>query len=67
MIELDEELCIGSGECVLVAPDAFRLGSTDPTVTILPAAATTSLELLADAVMNCPTGALQLIEGESPE
>ena len=60
VIELDDELCIGSGECVLVAPDAFRLGSTDPTVTVLPAAATTPLELLADAVENCPTGALRM-------
>ena len=65
VIELDDELCIGSGECVLVAPDAFRLGSTDPTVTVLPAAATTPPELLADAVANCPTGALRMVASDS--
>ena len=61
MIELDAELCIGSGECALVAPQAFELGVTARTVTVLPGVAETAMELLAEAVMQCPTGALMLV------
>ena len=60
-VEVDLSLCIGSGDCVLLAPTAFHLGDADPTVSVLPGAAHTDPEQLRDAEMSCPTGAIRLV------
>lgn len=60
-IEVDLELCIGSGDCVGWAPEAFLLGSNDSTVRILPTAASASGDALKDAALSCPTGAIRLV------
>jgi len=62
--EVDPDLCIGSGECVAMAPQAFLLGPADSTVTLLQDAATVELELLRDAEMSCPTGAIRVVASD---
>ncbi|NND02666.1 MAG: ferredoxin [Acidimicrobiia bacterium] len=59
-VEVDQELCIGSGDCVSFAPKAFSLESGEPTATVLPGAGDAALAALQDAEMNCPTGAIRI-------
>ncbi len=58
---MDAELCIGSGDCVGWAPEAFHLGPNDSTVRILPTASSADLEAVKDAALSCPTGAICLV------
>jgi len=65
VVEVDEELCIGSGECVALAPKAFSLGASDLIVTVLGTAPHVDLDTLEDAAVSCPTGAIQIVRQES--
>jgi len=60
LIEVDKDLCVGSGECVAVAPQAFLLGQDDSTATVLLGAGDVNLDLLIDAEIGCPTGAIRV-------
>ena len=59
-VTVDPELCMGSGDCVRIAPAAFNLdedaGISRPT----PGAATTALDVLDEAARSCPTQAIGL-------
>lgn len=61
-VAVDPDLCIGSAECVRIAPDAFRIdearGVSEPT----DLAATADAALLAEAERSCPTRAISLEE-----
>lgn len=60
-VAVDPELCIGSGDCVRVAPGAFRLDE-DAGVSIPRAeAASTDIALLVRAAEGCPTQAIRVI------
>ena len=60
-VSIDPELCIGSGDCGRLLPNAFRvneeLGVSEP----LPGAAETDPELLVRAAMQCPTQAIRVV------
>lgn len=63
-LRADVGRCLGSGQCVLIAPDTFAQRPSDGTVVVL--APEPSPERLADvteSVAQCPVGALTLIEG----
>ena len=60
-IEVDQDLCIGSGDCVLSAPRAFLLEDRAATVAVLPTHGEESVDALIDAAMNCPTGAITVV------
>ena len=60
-IEVDPELCIGSGDCVGWAPDAFALGPDDITARVLSTPSNANLESVKDAALSCPTGAIRLV------
>lgn len=60
-IEVDQDLCIGSGDCVLSAPRAFLLEDRAAIVVVLPTHGEESADALADAAMNCPTGAIKVV------
>ena len=60
-VEVDADLCVGSGECVALLPGIFRLGPTDGTVTVSRDPVDADVELLLDAEANCPTGAIRLV------
>ena len=60
--EVDAGLCIGSGSCVLRAPDAFELNSARqscPKHALL-----TPSEQIMDAAENCPVEAITIREAE---
>ena len=60
-IEVDRNLCIGSGDCVDTAPDVFQLDHEDKAVVVDPDGAPTD-EIL-EAAGNCPVTAI-FVAGE---
>jgi ferredoxin len=63
-IEVDRDVCIGSGDCVDTAPDVFELDEEDKARVIDPDGA--SYEEVLDAAMNCPVTAI-FVYGEEGE
>ena len=61
-VTVDPDLCIGSAECVRILPDAFRIDEARGVSVPQPTARSADLELLAEAVRSCPTGALQVAD-----
>lgn len=60
-VTIDEELCVGTGDCARIAPTAFVVDE-DRNVSIpLPGAAETDVELLVRAARNCPTQAIRVV------
>jgi ferredoxin len=59
-VEVDRELCIGSGTCVRLAPGAFALDDEEISVVVDPdAAGEDKLRLAAEA---CPTEAIRIVD-----
>jgi ferredoxin len=59
-VEVDRELCIGSGSCVRLAPGAFALDDEEISVVVDPdAAGEDKLRLAAEA---CPTEAIRIVD-----
>ena len=64
-IAADRDVCIGSGNCVLTAPQVFDQDDDEGLVVVL----TTSdvdpadADAIRDAVAHCPSGALRLVDG----
>jgi ferredoxin len=63
-IEIDQERCMGSGNCVFLAPDTFDLGDEGYAVVVDPGA-TDETRLRATAE-GCPVGAITLLRGGQP-
>jgi ferredoxin len=61
-VTVDRDLCIGSAECVRILPDAFQIDESLGVSVPQPAACSADLELLAEAVRSCPTGALHVLD-----
>lgn len=57
---VDPELCIGSGDCVRIAPAAFAIDEASGVSTPLETADATPVELLVAAARNCPTNAIEV-------
>lgn len=64
-VRVDPELCIGTGDCVRLAPGAFRIDEVRGVSTPLPGAADTDPELLEEAAFNCPTRAITVTRAAS--
>jgi ferredoxin len=63
-VRVDRDLCIGSGNCVRLAPQVFELDSEELARVIDPTAADRpALEFVAN---RCPAGAIFLDEGDAP-
>lgn len=56
-ITVDEERCVGSGDCVRIAPRAFHIGDEGHAV-VLPTWAEEDSSALEAAIYECPTGAI---------
>lgn len=61
-VTVDPELCIGSGDCVRVAPEAFHLDEIAGVSVPLQGAASTDIALLVRAAEGCPTQAIRLVQ-----
>jgi len=58
VVDLDQEICMGSGVCVSYAPEAFAIGSDAKAVVLQPIS--TRSQDVDVAVSACPTGAITL-------
>jgi ferredoxin len=58
VIRIDRERCMGSGNCMFLAPESFDLGD-DGVALVLDAAATEETRLRVTA-QGCPVGAISL-------
>ena len=66
-VSADRDVCIGSGNCVLTAPAVFDQDDDEGLVVLLTSDVEGSVAgPVRAAVGRCPSGALQLIEGEEP-
>lgn len=61
-IDVDQDLCIGSGDCVRLVPAAFRLDeAVGVSEAIASGVATTDLDRLIEAARGCPTQAIRVV------
>jgi ferredoxin len=58
-VEVDGSVCMGSGNCVLLAPTAFALD--DDIATVLDPESVDA-ETLRSAELSCPSGAISVTE-----
>ena len=63
-IEVDRDLCIGSGDCVASAPKVFELDDEGKAIVLDPDGAPT--DDVVEAAMNCPVTAIFVV-GEDGE
>jgi ferredoxin len=57
-VSIDPDLCVGSGECVRIAPAAFELDDEEGVSHPTTIAAGTDLAILLEAARSCPTQAI---------
>lgn len=60
-VHIDEDLCIGSGECVRLLPAAFRIDESRGISVPLDGAPLQDLNLLVMAGHNCPTSSIRVV------
>jgi ferredoxin len=63
-VSVDPDLCIGTGDCVRLAREAFRIDEARGVSVPQPGAATTAREVLDEAAFTCPTRAIRVAEDE---
>ena len=59
--EIDTFACVAHGDCVVVAPQAFRLDDVAVVVGVAPD------DVLLEAAQACPAGAIVLLDSETGE
>ena len=64
-IEIDREVCIGSGNCVRLARGVFELDDEETAVVKNPGAV--DPDTVRRAERSCPTGAIMVVETSTPE
>lgn len=64
-IEIDRELCMGSGNCVYHAPATFDLD--DESIAVVVDAAGASLDEVTAAATHCPSGAISVRTTDAPD
>jgi len=62
-VTVDAELCVGTADCVRIAPGAFRIDESRGVSVPLQGASATPRELLEEAAFACPTRAIA-VRGE---
>jgi ferredoxin len=63
-VTVDADLCIGSAECVRILPSGFQIDEARGISVPQPAVSTADLELVAEVVRSCPTGAVRVVDTE---
>jgi len=64
-VTVDPDLCIGSGDCIRLAPRAFRLDEAAGVSVALPEAASVDRDLVVQAATGCPTQAIRVVDNGS--
>jgi ferredoxin len=59
-VEVDRDVCVGSGTCELLAPELFEVGDDGVVRLLQPEPGQADEDAVRDAVAQCPTGALRL-------
>ena len=62
LVQIDRTLCVGFGDCVTAAPDAFALGDDDVVVFVAPESV--DRDLLLRACASCPVDALTIFDAD---
>jgi ferredoxin len=63
-VAVDQSLCCGAGQCVLVAPEVFDQQEEDGRVVLLdPEPGERHAAAVREAAATCPTGAVRLVDG----
>ncbi|KOV80194.1 ferredoxin [Nocardia sp. NRRL S-836] len=63
VVRIDQERCIGAGQCVLAAPEVFdQSDETGTGLVLLPEPPASLLPGVRDAVDRCPAGVVTLEE-----
>jgi len=60
-VSVDPDLCIGSGDCVRIAPAAFVLDDDEGVSHPTASAGETDLAVLLEAARSCPTQAIAVV------
>ena len=63
-VSVDAELCVGTAECVRLAPQAFEIDEDRGVSVPRSGAATADLAVLQEAAFNCPTRAIT-VDGDA--
>ncbi len=61
-VEVDQQMCIGSGNCVEVAEGVFQLNDEEKAEVVDPTAQ--SIDVLREAEKQCPVAAITVEEDE---
>lgn len=61
-VEVDPDLCVGSGDCTLMAPGVFAIDDDEGVATVLEGVHAVPSEVLERAAHACPTGAITIAE-----
>ncbi len=64
VVTVDPELCIGSGDCIRIAPAAFVLDEERGVSVVRPGASAVDRSLLEAAARGCPMQAILLRDGD---
>jgi ferredoxin len=59
-IDVDRDVCVGAGQCAVIAPQLFDQGEDDGLVVLLRQPGQGDEKQLAEAVSLCPSRALRL-------
>ena len=59
-IHVDRDLCNGHGQCVLWAPEVFRMGADGISEVVNDSPDASLRTKVDDAIQSCPVGALTL-------
>jgi ferredoxin len=62
-VEVDRELCMGSGMCIVYAPGTFEHDDETKAVVVDPAG--DPIDAIRNAVQACPTSALRLLSASA--
>jgi ferredoxin len=61
-VTVDPDLCIGSAECVRILPSGFQIDEVRGVSVPQPPAGSAGVDVLAEVVRSCPTGAVRAVD-----
>jgi ferredoxin len=61
-VEVDQDVCVGSGQCLLTAPDVFDQRDEDGVAVLLQNPSADQYDATREAALLCPARAIQLDE-----